>query len=103
MPQLVSGTESFDAIWEFVRKSGLYDIQITVQTAFPGTPLYARLKQEGRILRDEAWDLCTLFDVNFQPAKMSVAELEAGLQSLVSRIYSDEVTKAPHASPRPSS
>ena len=98
-----SGTESFDAIWEFVRKSGLYDIQITVQTAFPGTPLYARLKQEGRILRDEAWDLCTLFDVNFQPAKMSVAELEAGLQSLVSRIYSDEVTKAPHASPRPSS
>jgi hypothetical protein len=28
---------------------------------------------------------------------MSVAELEAGLQSLVSRIYSDEVTKARRA------
>ena len=89
-----AGTESFDSIWEFVQQSGLYDIQITVQTAFPGTPLYSRLKQEGRILRDEAWELCTLFDVNFQPAKMSVGELEAGLRTLCSRIYSDEVTKA---------
>jgi radical SAM superfamily enzyme YgiQ (UPF0313 family) len=89
-----AGTESFDSVWEFVQQSGLYDIQITVQTAFPATPLYARLKQEGRILRDEAWELCTLFDVNFQPAKMSVAELEAGLRTLCSRIYSDEVTKA---------
>jgi hypothetical protein len=68
-----------------------------VQTAFPGTPLYTRLKQEGRILQDEAWELCTLFDVNFQPAKMSVAELEAGMRSLVSRIYSDEATKARRA------
>lgn len=88
-----AGTESFDQIWEFVRQSGLYDVQITVQTAFPGTPLYARLKREGRILREEAWDLCTLFDVNFQPAKMSVAELEGGLRSLISRVYSDEVTE----------
>ncbi|HKD59870.1 MAG TPA: radical SAM protein [Terracidiphilus sp.] len=92
-----TGTESFDAVWEFVQQSGLYDIQITVQTAFPGTPLYARLKQEGRILRDEAWELCTLFDVNFRPARMSVAELEAGLRSLMGRIYSDEVTKARRA------
>ena len=92
-----TGTESFDQIWEFVRQSGLYDVQITVQTAFPGTPLYARLKREGRILREEAWELCTLFDVNFQPAKMSVAELEGGLRSLISRVYSDEVTEARRA------
>jgi radical SAM superfamily enzyme YgiQ (UPF0313 family) len=88
------GTECFDEIWEFVQKSGLYDIQITVQTAFPGTPLYDRLKREDRILREEAWELCTLFDVNFQPAKMSVAELEAGLRNLGSNIYSDEFTQA---------
>lgn len=85
--------ESFDSIWKFVQESGLYDVQITVQTAFPGTPLYARLKQEGRILRDEAWELCTLFDVNFKPAKMSVSELEAGLRSLGSQIYSEEYTQ----------
>jgi radical SAM superfamily enzyme YgiQ (UPF0313 family) len=88
-----TGLESFDQIWEFVQISGLYDVQITVQTAFPGTPLYARLKNEGRIIRDEAWELCTLFDVNFQPAKMTVAELEAGLRTLGSLIYSDECTQ----------
>jgi radical SAM superfamily enzyme YgiQ (UPF0313 family) len=88
-----AGPESFDLIWEFVEMSGLYDVQITVQTAFPGTPLYARLKNEGRILRDEAWELCTLFDVNFRPAKMTAAELEAGLRTLGSRIYSDESTQ----------
>ena len=92
-----TGTESFEQIWEFVQKSGLYDVQITVQTAFPGTPLYARLKQEGRVLRDEAWEQCTLFDVNFQPAKMSVEELEEGLRSLIKRVYSDEATEARRA------
>jgi radical SAM superfamily enzyme YgiQ (UPF0313 family) len=92
-----TGSESFDAIWEFARQSNLYDVQITVQTAFPGTPLYTRLKNEGRILRDEAWELCTLFDVNFQPARMSVSDLEAGLRDLVSRMYSDEFTRTRRA------
>jgi radical SAM superfamily enzyme YgiQ (UPF0313 family) len=88
-----SGTESFDEIWNFVRQSMPFDIQITVQTAFPGTPLYERLRSEGRVLRENAWDLCTLFDVNFEPAHMSVAELEAGLRDLGSRIYSEEFTR----------
>jgi radical SAM superfamily enzyme YgiQ (UPF0313 family) len=89
-----SGPESFDAVWEFVRQSGLYDVQVTVQTAFPGTPLYARLKKEDRIIRDEAWELCTLFDVNFKPSRMSASELEAGFRGLIERIYSDEFTRA---------
>jgi radical SAM superfamily enzyme YgiQ (UPF0313 family) len=92
-----TGPESFDAVWEFARQSNLYDVQITVQTAFPGTPLYMRLKNEGRILRDEAWELCTLFDVNFQPARMSVSGLEAGLRDLVSRMYSEEFTRTRRA------
>jgi radical SAM superfamily enzyme YgiQ (UPF0313 family) len=88
-----TGPESFDEIWRFVRESRLYEVQITVQTAFPGTPLYQRLKREGRILRDGAWELCTLFDVNFQPANMTVSELEAGLRSLGQRLYSEEFTR----------
>lgn len=86
-------TRSFDDVWDFVQRSGLYDVQITVQTAFPGTPLYERLKREDRLLREEAWELCTLFDVNFQPAQMSVAELEKGLRELGKLIYSDECTQ----------
>ena len=88
-----TGLESFDQIWAFVQESKPYDVQITVQTAFPGTPLYTRLKNEGRILCEEAWQLCTLFDVNFKPANMSPAELEAGLRGLASRIYSEEFTE----------
>ncbi|MFP5237278.1 MAG: B12-binding domain-containing radical SAM protein [Acidobacteriota bacterium] len=87
-----TATESFERTWQFVRESAPYDVQITVQTAFPGTPLYERLKREGRILRENAWELCTLFDVNFQPARMSAAELESGLRELGSRIYSEEFT-----------
>ncbi len=89
-----TGPDSFAAVGRFVQQSGLFDVQITVQTAFPGTPLYERLKSQGRILRDEAWELCTLFDVNFRPAKMSVAELEGGLRTLASQIYSEEATLA---------
>jgi len=63
-------------------------VQVTFMTAFPGTPLYARLKREGRILRDRAWELCTLFDINFQPKNMSIAELQAGFLSLVKQLYS---------------
>jgi radical SAM superfamily enzyme YgiQ (UPF0313 family) len=88
-----TGLDSFDQIWQFVRDSGLYEVQITVQTAFPGTPLYSRLKGEGRILKDGAWELCTLFDVNFQPAQMTVSELEAGLRNLAQRLYCEEFTQ----------
>jgi len=86
------GPDSFEDVWQFVRESGLYEVQVTVQTAFPGTPLYDRLRREGRIIRQDAWELCTLFDVNFQPSRMSVAELEEGLQGLARRLYDEKVT-----------
>ena len=69
-------------------------MQTTFLTAFPGTPLYRRLKAEGRILRDRAWDLCTLFDINFQPRNMSVAELQSGFMSLVKELYNARETSA---------
>jgi radical SAM superfamily enzyme YgiQ (UPF0313 family) len=85
-----SDTSSFDAVYEFVEETGLYEVQITLMTAFPGTPLYQRLLDERRILKDGAWELCTLFDVNFQPKNMSVEELETGFLELIGRIYDDK-------------
>jgi radical SAM superfamily enzyme YgiQ (UPF0313 family) len=85
-----SDSSSFDAVYDFVEETGLYEVQVTLMTAFPGTPLYQRLLKEGRILHDGAWELCTLFDVNFQPKLMSVEELETGFRKLVGRIYDDE-------------
>ena len=84
--------EVFDDVLNFVRESGLYEVQVTFLTAFPGTPLYQRLKQEERILRDRAWELCTLFDLNFTPKDMTVEQLQSGFLHLVKRLYSTEET-----------
>jgi len=83
----------FDEVWRFVEESGLYQVQITVLTPFPGTPLFARLRREGRLLDPAPWERSTLFDVNFEPKQMTVAQLEHGLVELGSRLYSDEATK----------
>jgi radical SAM superfamily enzyme YgiQ (UPF0313 family) len=82
----------FDDVLRFVRESGLYEVQITFMTAFPGTPLYQRLKREGRIIQEGAWELCTLFDINFIPKNMTVAELQAGFLRLGKQLYSAEET-----------
>jgi len=85
-------SEVFDDVLRFVRESGLYEVQVTFLTAFPGTPLYARLLRDGRILQPGAWDLCTLFDINFQPKNMAVDQLQAGFLRLVKELYSTEET-----------
>jgi radical SAM superfamily enzyme YgiQ (UPF0313 family) len=82
-----SGPESFERVFEFVRDTGLYEVQITIMTPFPGTPLYRRLEREGRLLEPNAWDRCTLFDVNFKPDSMTVSDLETGFRSLMARLY----------------
>ena len=80
-------TETFPRVKEFVDRSGLLEVQITVLTPFPGTPLHERLKLEGRLLKERFWDSCTLFDVNYTPRHMTVAELEGGLRWLFAEIY----------------
>lgn len=83
----------FEQIYDFVADSGLHEVQITIQTAFPGTPLYRRLKKEKRVLNDNAWEKCTLFDINYRPQNMSIDELSQGFKMLSSKLYSDEFTK----------
>jgi radical SAM superfamily enzyme YgiQ (UPF0313 family) len=85
--------EVFDQVLEFVEASQLGEVQITILTAFPGTPLYARLEAEGRILEDRRWDMCTLFDVNFRPTGMTPTELTAGFRDLAVKLYGDELTR----------
>ncbi|HMO13641.1 MAG TPA: radical SAM protein [Pirellulaceae bacterium] len=84
------GPDIFERIFDFAMSVPLYEVQVTVMTPFPGTPLYQRLLDEDRIIEPGRWDLCTLFDVNYYPAKMSVAELKNGLYWLVKRLYSSE-------------
>ena len=83
----------FDAIYDFVRDTELFEVQVTILTPFPGTPLYDRLRREGRLLDETAWYKCTLYDVNYQPSHMSVEELNDGFRDLCLRLYCDEFTK----------
>ena len=68
----------FDEIVKFVEESSLYDVQLTLQTPFPGTPLYRRLKTSGRLFTDRFWEKCTLFDLTHEPRGMTAAELRRG-------------------------
>lgn len=80
----------FQEVYDFALKVPLYDVQITVLTPFPGTPLYDRLLAEGRLLQPERWDLCTLFDVNYHPAGMTPEELRRGVYWLAERLYTED-------------
>ena len=72
----------FDELREFIERSRLLEVQITLLTPFPGTRLYDRLAAEGRLLYPGAWDRCTLFDLNFRPRNMTVEQLAEGVMQL---------------------
>lgn len=88
-----STREDFAAVRTFVEESGLYEVQIAVMTAMPGTPLYARMLEEGRLIDPTGWERCTIFDVNVRPQNMSVEELEEGLIALGKELYGEEAKR----------
>lgn len=83
----------FDAVYDFAARTNLYDVQVTLQTPFPGTGLYRRLEAEGRLTHPGRWDRCTLFDLNYEPIGMTRDELVDGFRGLVSRLYTPEFVK----------
>jgi radical SAM superfamily enzyme YgiQ (UPF0313 family) len=87
------GPEVFDEVYDFAEELELFDVQITLQTPFPGTPLFERLRREGRLLYEGQWERCTLFDINYQPKQMSVEELRVGFRQLGERLYREDLTK----------
>ncbi|MEM6392755.1 MAG: radical SAM protein [Planctomycetota bacterium] len=84
----------FNAVLQTSRDYGLFDVQVTLPTPFPGTPFYDRLKAAGRLTHDGQWERCTLFDLNFIPNPMSPDELVNGFHALVTELYSEAETRA---------
>ena len=84
--------ETFARVADYAEALGLYDVQVTVLTPFPGTPLYEEMLRDGRLTAPGAWERCTLFDVNFRPAGMEADQLRDGLRGLVADLYSAERT-----------
>ena len=79
--------DSLDRLATFIADSRLAEVQITVQTPFPGTSLYRRLQKQGRLL-DRSWSHYNLFDVVHEPNTLTVQELELGLRRILSEVFS---------------
>ena len=84
---------SLDRLTEFILDSPLAEVQVTLQTPFPGTGLYERLRHEGRLVPGRGWPHYTLFDVTYQPDAMSVAELEEGFRDVLRAVFSKEAAR----------
>jgi len=83
---------SIDRLVRFVLDCDLADVQLTLQTPFPGTTLRRQLDQQGRLLRGRDWSHYTLLDVTFQPDCLTVVELEQAFYRAVEQVYCSTAT-----------
>jgi radical SAM superfamily enzyme YgiQ (UPF0313 family) len=82
-------TESFDELLGFIDEANLLMPLINVLTPFPGTRLYRRMEEEGRILHRN-WSEYDGQTVVFKPAGMTPEELFEGFRKVVRGAYSFE-------------
>lgn len=83
-------TETVDIFDETIEVVNALDLDIpsfNILTPFPGTPIFERLHKEGRILTKD-WSKYTLFNVVYQPKKMSPQELWDGFKKIITTFYS---------------
>lgn len=65
------------------------EIQLTLQTPFPGTSLYKTLLQSERLLPGD-FSRYTLFDVVYQPDQMTAEQLQNEFNALIERVFRPE-------------
>jgi radical SAM superfamily enzyme YgiQ (UPF0313 family) len=85
--------DSLDRLIEFILASPLAEVQVTLQTPFPGTMLHQRLAEAGRLLAERDWSHYTLFDVTYRPDSLSVEQLEAGFRRVMRAVFSPEASE----------
>ena len=73
---------------DFLEAAGVQNATFNILTPFPGTRLYRRLEEEGRILTHDWSKYNGRADVVFRPRLMSSEELLAGYQYANHRFYS---------------
>ncbi len=72
-------TSVFDRTVAIVRDLKVDIPRFAIYTPYPGTPAFDRLDREGRLLHRD-WQFYDTQHVVFQPARMTVRELEAGFR-----------------------
>jgi radical SAM superfamily enzyme YgiQ (UPF0313 family) len=71
---------------DFIQESGIVTAMVGLLQALPGTKLYERLKQEGRLNADSTGDNVSLF-TNIIPS-MNLEVLQEGYKTILRTIYS---------------
>ncbi len=79
--------DSFSELIDFIQETNLLMPLINILTPFPGTKLFKRLEDEGRILHRD-WDHYDARSVVFAPARMTPGELLDGHKRVIRAIYS---------------
>ena len=83
--------DTFQRTTEFILDSNVDTAQLTILTPLPGTKLYSRLNQEGRLLRinyPADWKHYDFTEAVFRPKHMTPDELEEGIYQLCKHITS---------------
>jgi len=82
--------DGFGQTVRFAREHAMYIAAFNHLTPFPGTPLYDRLKMQGRLLYDAWWmdDRYRYNQIPFQPASMSPEQLQRGCLAARREFYS---------------
>jgi len=78
--------DTFDTTLEKVNELEIDVLEINILTPYPGTPLYQRMEQDGRILTKD-WSRYNQVDVVFQPKNMTVEELKQGTRKVAKEFY----------------
>jgi radical SAM superfamily enzyme YgiQ (UPF0313 family) len=75
---------------QFAREQQLFLAAFNHLVPFPGTPLYWRLRDQGKLLQDKWWldPEGRVGDVVFRPARMDPAELQEGCLWARRKFYS---------------
>lgn len=81
--------ETFDKQYQFIMKSGIQSAMIGLLTAPPKTPLYERLKREGRLIPDANNIDNTKLSTNIIPKQMGYIEMVKGYRTLYYRLLRD--------------
>ena len=81
------GPEVFERTAAWVEAQRLECATFHILTPYPGTPTFARMKSEGRLLHED-WSLYDTAHCVFRPRRMTPEELEAGYAWIYRRLFS---------------
>ena len=81
------GPDVFDRTVRFIETARLECATFHILTPYPGTPLFARLNAEGRLLHQD-WARYDTAHAVFRPLRMTPGELERGYSECYQRLFS---------------